>query len=225
MPSPASATTPTIADQLRIDPRLLKVLADPARSFIVYSLIESAKTVRQLAEEMQCPPTRLYHHMKQLESKGLIRVERTRMVSGIQEKHYRAVARELLMDTSAYVSDGKQGHDSSEALLSFVFDQSRLEIANGIESGQIDLTRRAPEVGALIAYRNVLKLARPQAEALYQRLSDLWMEYDTLAKQPAEAGDFYAFAIALYPNAVGQPADPTAGGKKPGRKPARRRRA
>ena len=87
-----------IQDQVRIDPALLRVLADPIRSFIVYSLVPEAKTAKTLAAELGCPVTRLYYHLQQLEKHGLVFVERTRLVSGIREKHYSANARDNRMD-------------------------------------------------------------------------------------------------------------------------------
>ena len=194
-----------IAEQMRIDPALLRVLVDPIRSFIVYSLVSAAKTAKVLAAEMACPPTRLYYHLQQLEKHGLVFVERTRLVSGIREKHYRSAAREFLLDKGAF-SDGKSLNSTRvEALLGFVFDQSRLEISRGLADGRIDIRLRGPELNSLMAYRNVLKLSTEQAARLYSRLHAFWMEYEDIAKQPADDGQFYAFAVALYPNAVAPP--------------------
>ena len=191
-----------IKDVQRIDPALLRVLADPVRSFLVYSLVTEAKTAKTLAAELGCPTTRLYYHLQQLEKHDLVFVERTRMVSGILEKHYRASARDLLLDKQAFLEDGKLDRRRSEALLSFVFDQTRVEIGRGLADGRIDISRRAPEPEALIAYRNVLKLSPEQARRLYSRLHAFWMEYEQIAKQPAADGRFYAFTVALYPNDV-----------------------
>ncbi len=165
-----------------IDPTLLRMMADPMRSFIVYSLVGAAKTAKQLPAERGCAPTRLYGHLQQLEKHGLVFVERTRLVSGIREKHYRAAASDLVL--------------KREALPGFVFDQSRVEIARGLGDGRL----RAPAPGALMAYRCVLKLSAEQAARLYVRLRKFGSEYETIAKQPAEDGRFYAFAEALYPN-------------------------
>ncbi len=193
-----------IQDQMVIEPALLRVLADPMRSFIVYSLVGEAKTTRQLAGELGCPPTRLYYHLQQLEKHDLVFVERTRLVSGIVEKHYRAAARELRLERSGMGAgdggDSRSERERREALLGFVFDQSRVEIARGLQDGRIDTARKAPQVGALMAYRNVLKLSPEQAERLYQRLHAFWQEYDVIAKEPAAEGSFYALAVALYPN-------------------------
>lgn len=197
--------TREMADQLTLAPALLRVLADPARSFIVYSLVPQAKTAKQLGAELGCPPTRLYYHLKQLEKHGLVFVERTRLVSGIREKHYRATARDMRLERSD-MGEGQGRHEraSREALLGFVFDQSRVEIARALEDGRIDIALRAPQVGSLMAYRNVLKLSSEQATRLYRRLHDFWQEYDAIAKAPAQEGHFYAFAVALYPNELHQ---------------------
>ena len=203
--SPAPAQR-QILDQKRIDPVLLRVLADPVRSFLVYSLVPEPKTAKVLAAELGCPVTRLYYHLQQLEKHGLIFVEKTRLVSGIREKHYRAVARDLLLDKQAFIEGDSLDPQRSDALLGFVFDQTRVEIDRGLADGRIDIRKRAPEVGALVAYRNVLKLSGEQAARLYARLQDFWLEYDEIAKHPASDGQFYAFAVALYPNALAAPA-------------------
>jgi len=197
----------TIQNQARIDPALLRVLADPMRSFIVYSVTAEAKTAKTLAAEMGCPTTRLYYHLRQLEKHGLVFVERTRLVSGIVEKHYRAIAREIRLDAAAFGSGTKPDRRRTQALLGFVFDQTRVEISRGIEAGQLDFRRVAPDPSALMAYRNVLKLSPEQAQRLYARLLAFWMEYDEIAKQPAADGRFYAFTVALYPNDVA-PSEP-----------------
>ena len=201
-PRPVSnPEAPAMAERALLDPAKLRVLSDPMRSFIVYSLVTAAKTVKQLAAELVCPPTRLYYHMQQLEKHGMIRIERTRLVSGIVEKHYRAVAREFVLDRDSFRA-GKSRKSRIDALLGFVFDQTRQEIDRQIQTGAINLDLQAPASGALIAYRNVLKLNRAHAEQLYQRLFDFWQAYEALARAPDPDGDFYAFAVALYPNAM-----------------------
>lgn len=197
-----------IVDSAPLDPVKLRVIADPLRSFVLYSLVPEAKTVRRLAEEVGCPKTRLYYHLEQLEKHGLVFVERTRRVSGIIEKSYRASARDWVLDRTRVDPRAAPGRARVDALLAFVFDQTRLEIHRQVESGALDLTRRAPDPKALMAYRNVLKLDRAQAERLYGRLLDFWMEYEEIAKAPSEDGDFYAFTVALYPNAVGREVPP-----------------
>jgi hypothetical protein len=199
-----------IQDRMALDPATLKALADPVRSFLVYSLVPKAKTVKVLAQELDVPATRLYYHVQRLQALGLVFVEKTRMVSGIREKHYRASARELILDRDAFAPERRLDRTRSEALLGFVFDQSRIEIARALESERLDAVRRWPEVDALMAVRTVLRLDATQAERLYRRLAEFWMEYEEIARNPAPDGKFYALVAALYPNAVNDVSDTAA---------------
>jgi DNA-binding HxlR family transcriptional regulator len=205
-----------IRERMPIDPTLLRVVADPMRSFIVYSLVGAAKSAKQLAAELGCPPTRLYYHLQQLEKHGLIFVERTRKVSGIQEKHYRASARSFVVDRAPEGAAGQNDQARSQALLGFVFDQTRLDISHGLLSGRIDTGKLPTEAGALMAYRSVLKLDPAQAQGLYDRLLGVYRDYEALAKTPAVAGDYYALVASVYPTQQQHP--------QPGLKPRMRAR-
>ena len=70
----------------------LKMIADPLRLQIIRNLDEP-RTVKELAERLDKPATKLYYHVNQLEKHQIIRVVDTRIVSGIIEKHYRVTAK------------------------------------------------------------------------------------------------------------------------------------
>jgi ArsR family transcriptional regulator len=74
------------------DASTLKALAEPIRLQILMELGEGPKTVKEVASALEMGPTRLYYHFKILERAGLIRVAGRRMVSGIEERSYRATA-------------------------------------------------------------------------------------------------------------------------------------
>ena len=160
----AAVPSRAIVETARIDPALLRVLADPMRSFIVYSVTPEAKTAKTLAAEMGCPTTRLYYHLQQLEKHGLVFVDAPgwcRASSRSTTAPWRATSAWM---PGAFGSRDKPDRRRTEALLGFVFDQTRVEIGRGIEAGRLDFRRRAPTPGALMAYRNVLKLS-PDAGA------------------------------------------------------------
>jgi DNA-binding transcriptional ArsR family regulator len=77
------------------DAATMKALADPLRLRIMRALGRGAHekprvmTVKQLAEELGEPTTKLYRHMKQLLAVNLIQVAELRLVGGIVEQHYR----------------------------------------------------------------------------------------------------------------------------------------
>ena len=66
-------------------------MADPLRIRIGMLLLDADMTVKELAAALGVPPTRLYYHVRILEEQGLIEVAQRRMVSGIEERRYRAI--------------------------------------------------------------------------------------------------------------------------------------
>ncbi|HEY1644486.1 MAG TPA: helix-turn-helix domain-containing protein [Streptosporangiaceae bacterium] len=82
------------------DVETLRVLADPLRLAILSALMDDGPefrvmSVKELAEELGEPQTKLYRHIKQLEAAGLIRVAASRLVSGIVEQRYQASQRDI----------------------------------------------------------------------------------------------------------------------------------
>lgn len=73
------------------DAAKLKALSDPLRLRMGLLLIDAPRTVKELAAALDVPPTRLYYHVRLLEEQGLIEVVERRMVSGIEERRYRAI--------------------------------------------------------------------------------------------------------------------------------------
>jgi DNA-binding transcriptional ArsR family regulator len=79
----------------------LRAMADPTRLSILFTLMEARHGVlpvlsaKDLAAQLKQPQTKLYRHLRQLESAGLIRVAATRVVSGILEQRYQACQRDL----------------------------------------------------------------------------------------------------------------------------------
>ncbi|MFN7035745.1 MAG: helix-turn-helix domain-containing protein [Bellilinea sp.] len=75
------------------DLQTMKVLVSRLRLKVLRVLIEQPSTIREVARELNIPPNRLYYHFSLLEECGAIRVVETRMIAGILENRYRAVAR------------------------------------------------------------------------------------------------------------------------------------
>jgi hypothetical protein len=190
----------TIPESQRIDPKQLKLLADPVREFIVGALVPAARTVPDLAKELHCPPTRLYHHMKRLLAAKLIRIESTRMVSGIVERHFRATARQYLLDRTVF---GRGKPDAGlDAILGFVFDQSRVEIAAAVARGRLDLTAPSGHARSVVAYRSSAWLTTSEATAIQRDLKRLHDRIAKLARRrhPA-ASEPMSVTVAIFPTA------------------------
>ncbi len=81
-------------DHLRVtEPEQFKAAGDLTRQRIISLLSEKAATTSQLSEALGQPKGSVGHHLKVLESAGLIRVVRTRQVRAMTEKYYGRTAR------------------------------------------------------------------------------------------------------------------------------------
>jgi DNA-binding transcriptional ArsR family regulator len=82
---------------------VLKALADPIRLNLLYVLTHRKGTalpimsVKELAAALGEPQTKLYRHVKHLESAGLISAVASRVVSGIVEQRYQASHPEIVI--------------------------------------------------------------------------------------------------------------------------------
>jgi DNA-binding transcriptional ArsR family regulator len=101
----------------------LKALSDPLRLRIGLLLIENACTVKELAAALDVPPTRLYYHVRILEEQGLIEVAERRMVSGIEERRYRAIE-----DNWVFESDITGAAVESSGVIGSLFNAVRAEL-------------------------------------------------------------------------------------------------
>ena len=88
------------ADTLVVsDPAQLRAMADPFRTQLIQLLRDRAHSTQELAQELSIPKGTVGHHLKVLESAGLIRVVRTRKVRAVTEKFYGRTARLFLYQT------------------------------------------------------------------------------------------------------------------------------
>jgi DNA-binding transcriptional ArsR family regulator len=87
------------------EPEQLKALGDELRGRIVVMLRERAQSVSELAARLEMPKGTVAHHVKVLESAGLLKVVRTRRVRALTESYYGRTARLFLYesaDTAGY---------------------------------------------------------------------------------------------------------------------------
>jgi DNA-binding transcriptional ArsR family regulator len=83
----------------------LRALADPLRAKLVLLIRERASSITELAEALAMPKGTVGHHMKVLESAGLVRVVRTRKVRALTEKYYGRVARLFVLKSDEALPD------------------------------------------------------------------------------------------------------------------------
>lgn len=192
-PGPAPATPA----EREISPAELRLLADPVREHLVNALAPRARTVAQLAQGLGCAPTRLYRHVQILLDAGLLVVEREVKVRGVVERHYRASARTLRLRRSQFAAAAGSG--GIDAILAYVFDQSRRDIMGAVAAGRIDPLHVHPHPRSVLAWRSVARVTAAEYARLQKRTRALYDEIERLGRRAAPKGELFALSIALFP--------------------------
>jgi DNA-binding transcriptional ArsR family regulator len=82
----------------------VRALADELRVRIFSLLAQEPLTVTQVGKALDVAPAKIHYHVRELERVGLVRQVFTREKSGILEKYYRAVAKDISVSRSLVTS-------------------------------------------------------------------------------------------------------------------------
>jgi DNA-binding transcriptional ArsR family regulator len=161
------------------EPEQLKALADELRSRIVVMLRERAQSVTELAARLEMPKGTVAHHVKVLETAGLLQVVRTRRVRALTEKYYGRSARLFL-----YESSDEAGYEDVRNIVA-----ASLRVAAG-EILPVDEEDAAACSGVLR-----VRLTDTEARRFERRLKKL---LDDFRERDDPTGTAYGLALALY---------------------------
>jgi len=159
-------------------PDQLKALADDLRSRMVVLLRERALSVSELAAKLGLPKGTVGHHVKVLESAGLVSVVRTRQVRAVTERYYGRTAR-LFLYESADVSSREDVRDIAAASLRIAAEE----------------ILPADDEGAACSGALRVRLSAEDARRFDRRINRLMNEF-AAADDPT--GLPYGLAVALY---------------------------
>jgi DNA-binding transcriptional ArsR family regulator len=185
----------------------LKALADPLRIRFLILLADGPSTVKEAAEALGVPPTRLYYHVKLLERYGLISVAGRRLVSGIEERTYRARAKTWTMSPSLAASA-----ISATGALRAMVNMVRAEIEAALQARPeepiaTDVSSPLPAVGL-----TQLALGKEDLEELERRFGSVMEDFGMDQAERAEGKPVYHMFFAVYPAPRGSsPARPVEG--------------
>jgi DNA-binding transcriptional ArsR family regulator len=121
---------------------VLKALADPLRLNLLYALTRErgaglpVMSVKELAAELGEPQTKLYRHIKHLESAGLIHAVASRVVSGILEQRYQA--RQGKLTAGDDFTEQEKGSPEAEAMAAAAMEFFRRQFFAARRAGQDD---------------------------------------------------------------------------------------
>ena len=174
----------------------LKVLADPLR-LRIRELMQSPTTVKQVAAELEMPPTKLYYHINLLEKHGLIVLVDTRVVSGIIEKHYQVAARHVRVSKNL-LSPAAEGLSLT---VNAVFENVREALMNAAQAGVVDFDEDSDQREGLLMRSSVVYLTDEQSADFYEELENLINHYADLSDDQHENLDArpYQLLNALFP--------------------------
>lgn len=176
----------------------LKVFSDPLRQQIIEALLDGAKTVKQIASELELAPTKLYYHVNLLEEHNLIQVTETRIVSGIIEKHYTAAAHEYYIERSLLTPGQNMSDEGLEMALNAMIEPIRTDIQKSMQQGVIDTSENAPEHRKFRMWRAMSPLSDAEAAEFYARLEKLIDEFNGSKAEGAD-NQHYGLLIGIYP--------------------------
>ena len=96
----------------------VRLLTDPLKLRLVQAFAESAKTTKQVAEELGESVTKLYRHVDALHDSGLLDVVQEKQKRGTIERTFRAVAQRFEADHSLFSDAGsKEGTQVAREML------------------------------------------------------------------------------------------------------------
>lgn len=193
--APPASTAFTPAESLAITtPAQLKAVSDPLRLEILETLLKEALTVKQVADRLGQPPTKLYYHVKALEKIGVVTIVETRVKSGIIEKYYRASAQSLKVDRQLFRA---KGGDAFETVLGVVFDATVDDLRRSRAAGLLRLSGDPDVESSNVAIsRTLLNLPPAAVPKAIAKLNALAKEWD-YPEHPEDVD--YGFTFAFYP--------------------------
>ena len=108
----------------------LDLLNDPLRLRII-SLLDEPRSVRDVAERLDVPVTRLYYHFNMMEEAGLIKIVETRKVGAMLQKLYEAAGTHYRpgKDLLSSIEDPRK---FAEVATAVVLDGARLDAEEGM---------------------------------------------------------------------------------------------
>ena len=175
-----------------VDIAIAQHVAHPTRGRLLRRL-KQPQSVAELAEWLDVPVTRLYHHVKLLESDGLIQVVATRQVGAATERRYQATAKSYRLP-EALIADTEPAQLGQ--LLGSVFDLAKLDLVDFVERGGLATQDIDQQMVLGLAH---IRLTPTRRAELVAALVDVLREYEN-DPDSDDAEPFATFVAAFAPN-------------------------
>jgi DNA-binding transcriptional ArsR family regulator len=198
-PAGESSTEP-LPERLISDVETLKALSDPLRIQILEVMVQDAGaawTVKQIARAMGATPTKLYHHMRILEERDLIRPVSQQLVRGIVETTYRIAQLSLRLDRSLFAGAHDELRAGTSEAIGSIFELAHRDLDAAFAAGLVQLDPSPDSNHILLLDRAVLRLTPERAAELRDRLAALHAEFAADAEAPSSMA--IGLLLAMHP--------------------------
>lgn len=190
------------------DLETLKIISDPLRLNIIQIIKDinmngDLCSVKQISEQLDVPPAKLYYHIKLLEKHGFLEVAETRIVSGIVEKLYRLRSYQIIVSQDLFSLEG--GDESISAVFANLFNTTLNEIQHIVQQHKDE----PAEQNISVAKHNI-KLTHSQLGDFQKQLEKLLKKYtEGPQENNKDIADSFNFIYAVYPSEMkaSQPED------------------
>jgi DNA-binding transcriptional ArsR family regulator len=172
---------------------LVAEMTHPVRGVILRRL-KQPRTVAEVADLLDVPITRLYHHVNRLVDAGLVQVVATRQVAAVTERRYQTVA-----DSFGISADLLRSTDKRElsVALGSLFDVAKLGFQRFVESEAFPIAEDDDKTTLLSL--SLLHLTEGRRRELMRRLEELLEEFVSDATDIDPEAAHISLLVAVNP--------------------------
>lgn len=177
-----------------------QMLSHPVRTAILQLILSRRLSVREMADELGVPVTRLYYHVNMLEEAGLIRVVATQKAGAMIQRLYQASA-QTYRPSSALVESVDDPREAARVATAVMLDPARFDLERSLTQRFTDPAGPLPKVSL---GRTITALSPERADAFVERLLALVEEFEELTGDGTVMSFTYAFCpVAGIPGGDG----------------------
>ena len=177
------------------DGETFDVLADPMRIEIL-EICNGPRSVGEIAEAMDVPRTRLYHHVNMMEEKGILAIAETRQKGAMTEKLYQAAAKSF-KPGERFLEEATP-RERAEAMISSLLGATKADFLKSVEQGLFGFWDQAGK-RKLAFGRSLLHLTEAQLDELIADIDALMAKYAP-SDDPDPDAMPVAFVTILHPS-------------------------
>lgn len=178
------------ADEFLIqDIETFRMLSHPMRTTILQLVSLAPRSVRDMADRLGVPVTRLYYHVNMLEDAGLIRVAEVRKAGAMLQKVYQAAAH-TYRPAPDLLDNADDPAAAAQVAVATVLDAARHDAEAALERR---FSGSSPEDTPGSLGRSVMVLTPQQVRSFVDELNELFARYEGVAPDGVSMGFSFSF--------------------------------